>query len=223
MSASREQLMAAMVDLVFERGYEEASVEQIAARAGASTSEFGEVFNSKDECALATLVEIGTSAMRSTQAAYDCEPSWPDSLRAAAYELASWIIENPKRTRFGMLEMLWANDMTRAMRENLFSGFIAMIDGGREVAADPEAIPAYTAEATIGSITQMMIKRLQKRDEVDPAVFIPELMYMAVLPYLDEEVARKELTMPPPARSRHHAQGRRKGAGDPRLRQSDHD
>jgi AcrR family transcriptional regulator len=198
-STLREELMAAMVDLVDDRGYEAVSVEQVAARAGVSEAEFGALFASKDECALAILEEIGTTTVRNAQAAYDRGGSWPDSLRAVAYAQVSWMSENPKRTRFWMLEMLWANDLTRAARENLFKRFIAMVDGGREVAPDPEAIPPHAAEAAIGSITQMLTKRLQKRGETDPFAFIPELMYMAVLPYLGEEIAKKELTMPPPA------------------------
>jgi AcrR family transcriptional regulator len=198
-STLREELMAAMVDLVDAHGYEAVSVEQVAARAGVGEAEFGALFASKDECALAILEEIGTTTLRNTQAAYDRGGSWPDSLRAAAYEQAAWISENPKRTRFSILEMLWVNDLTRATREHFFKRFIAMIDGGREVAPDPEAIPTHAAEAVIGSITQMLTKQLQKGDETDPFAFIPELMYMAVLPYLGEEIAEKELTMPPPA------------------------
>ncbi len=191
--------MEAMVDLVDAHGYEAVSVEQIAARAGVGEAEFSALFASKGECALAILEEIGTTTLQNAQAAYDRGGRWPDSLRAVAYAQVGWMSENPKRTRFWMLEMLWASDVTRAARENLFKRFIAMIDGGREVAPDPAAIPAHAAEAVIGSITQTLTNRLQKRGETDPFAFIPELMYVAVLPYLGEEIAKKELTMPPPA------------------------
>ena len=199
MSPSPRQLMAAMIDLVDARGYEEVSVELVAARAGASEAEFGALFASKEECALTILEEIGTTTLRNAQAAYDRAGRWPDSLRAAAYAHALWISENPKQTRFKMLAMLWGNDMTRAVREHFFERCIAMIDGGREVAPDPEAIPAHAAEAAIGSITQMLTKRLSDGCGMGPFVFVPELMYIAVLPYLGEEIAERELTMPPPA------------------------
>jgi AcrR family transcriptional regulator len=197
-STLREELMGAMVDLVDALGYEAVSVEQVAARAGVGEAEFGGLFASKDECALAILEEIGTTTVRNAQAAYDRAGSWPDSLRAAAYEQVGWISENPKLTRFWLLEMLWANDVTRAAREHFFKGFIAMVDGGREVAPDPESIPVHAAEATIGSITQILTRRLRRGGEIDAAALIPELMYMVVLLYLGEEVAKKELTMPPP-------------------------
>lgn len=197
----RERFLEAMLDLVCDQGYEATSVEQVLERTGAGREEFDRAFASKEDCALAILVEIGTTTVRNAQAAYESEPDWPSSLRAAAYAHARWMTENPKKVRFGMLEMLWGNEMTRAVRERFFAQFVGMVDGGREVAADPDAIPPFTAEAAIGSITETLTKRLQKGGDVDPFAFIPELMYMAVLPYLGEEAAERELRIPAPQHS----------------------
>jgi hypothetical protein len=94
--------------------------------------------------------------------------------------------------------MLWAGELTKAHRDSFYRHFSALVDGGRAVAPDPASIPPFTAEATIGSINEMLGRRVQRGDVVDPRAFIPELMYLAVLPYLGEEAARRELTMPAP-------------------------
>jgi AcrR family transcriptional regulator len=190
--------MAAMLDLAFEHGYDAVSVDLVADRAGASREDFSAIFASKEDCAVAVLEELAADNVRTVQAAYDRQDQWPDSLRAAAYAQADWILENPKRVRFGMVEMLWAGELTKAIRDSTFRHYSAMVDGGRAVAKDPASIPAFTAEGTIGSITQMFAKRLQRGPAVDPYEFIPDMMYLAVLPYLGEEAARRELTMPAP-------------------------
>jgi AcrR family transcriptional regulator len=192
--------MDAMLDLTVEHGYEAVSVDLIAERAGGTRKDFSAHFASKEDCAVAALEELAADNVGKVQAAYDREDQWPDSLRAAAYAQADWILENPKYTRFGMVEMLWAGELTKVTRDNSFRQFTAMVDGGRAVADDPDSIPAFTAEGTVGSITEMFAKRLRRGAGGNPYEFIPELMYLAVLPYLGEEAARKELTIPAPAR-----------------------
>jgi AcrR family transcriptional regulator len=190
--------MKAMLDLSFEQGYEAVSVEQVVQRAGATRRDFSAIFASKEDCAIAILEELASDSLRTVREAYDGQAQWPDSLRAGAYAKARWMIENPKWVRFGMVEMLWAGELTKAIRDSFFRHYSSLIDGGRVVAKDRESIPEFTAEATIGSITEMIARRLQRGEAGDPRAFIPELMYLAVLPYLGEEAARRELTMPEP-------------------------
>jgi hypothetical protein len=51
----------------------------------------------------------------------------------------------------------------------------------------------------IGAIAEMLTKRLTQ-GEVDPYEFVPQLMSIAVRPYLGEDAAAKELARPPPPR-----------------------
>jgi AcrR family transcriptional regulator len=190
--------MEAMLDLAFEHGYDGVTVEDIAARAGGNTEDFEHHFPTKQECAVAVLEEIAENNLRAVRDAFDREDRWPYSLRAAAYAHVRWILENPKKMHFGLLETLWAGEMTSALRDNLFRSYVEMIDLGRAVAPDPDAIPAYTAEGAVGSITQVVVRNMGKPGAGDLISQVPEMMYLAVRPYLGEEVARRELTLPPP-------------------------
>jgi AcrR family transcriptional regulator len=194
--------MEAMLDLAFEHGYDGVTVEEIAARAGGDTDDFARHFPSKQDCAVAILEEIAENNLRAVRGAFDREERWPDSLRAAAYAHVRWILENPKKMHFGLLETLWAGEMTSALRDNLFRSYTEMIDAGRAVAPDPDAIPAYTAEGAVGSITQVVVRNMGKPGGGDLASQVPEMMYLAVRPYLGEKVARRELTLPPPGSKR---------------------
>jgi AcrR family transcriptional regulator len=199
--------MDAMLDLTFEQGYEAVSVDDVAKRAGGSREDFRAVFASKEACAIAVLEQLEDDSLQTIREAYDGQDQWPDSLRAAAYALARWMDRNPKGVRFGMVDMLWAGELTKAHRDSFFRHYSALVDGGRAVAKDPESIPPFTAEATIGSINEMLGRRVQRGEAVDPREFIPELMYLAVLPYLGEEAARRELTMPAPEQVTEGSQG----------------
>jgi AcrR family transcriptional regulator len=190
--------MEAMLDVVFERGYEEVTIEEIAERAGGSRADFERCFTSKQACAVAVLEELAENNLRAVRGAFDDESRWPDSLRAAAYAHLRWILDNPKKMRFGLLEMLWAGELTSALRDDLFRAYIEMVDAGREAAPDPDSVPAYTAEGVVGSITQAIVRHLDKPEAPDLQALVPEMMYLAVKPYLGEKAAREELTTPPP-------------------------
>jgi AcrR family transcriptional regulator len=190
--------MEAMLDLVFEHGYDGVGVAEIAARAGAAVADFAQHFPSKQDCAVAVLEELADHNLRAVRSAFEGEERWPDSLRAAAYAHARWILANPKKMRFGLLETLWAGEMTSALRDDLFRAYIEMVDAGRAVAPDPEAVPAYTAEGVVGSITQVVVRNMSKPYSGDLLSQVPEMMYLAVRPYLGEEAGRKELALTPP-------------------------
>jgi AcrR family transcriptional regulator len=192
--------MEAMLDLATEHGYDAVTREEIAHRAGGTVADFARHFPTKQDCAVAVLEELAENNLRAVRGAFDREARWPDSLRAAAYAHVGWILDNPKKMRFGLLETLWAGEMTSALRDHLFGDYIEMVDAGREVAPDPAAIPAFTAEGVVGSITQVVVKNLGRPGGGDLLSQVPEMMYLAVRPYLGDEVARKELKIPAPAR-----------------------
>jgi AcrR family transcriptional regulator len=202
-SAARERICEAMLELVYSQGYEATSVEEVLERGNASREEFDRLFASKEECAIAVFDHFMGDFEREIGAAYEAEEGWPDSLRAAAYAVAAWMLENPRGMRFGTVEMLWVSELAQARREAGFQTFIGMIDAGRDRALDPDSIPPYTAETIIGSVAEILTKRLQG-GEFDPYALVPELMYLAVLPYLGAEAAARELAMPaPPAPLEH--------------------
>ncbi len=198
--ARRSDYMEALVDLASERGYDAVSVADVVARAGGSAAEFESLFSSKLACAVATLEGIAESNLRAVRGAFDAEPAWPDSLRAAAYAHAEWVLANPRKMRFGLLETVWASELTGALRDELFGEYIAMVDAGREAADDPDSIPAFTAEGVVGSITEVIVRRLGEEQSRDLLELVPEMMYLAVRAYLGEEAARRELTTPRPER-----------------------
>jgi AcrR family transcriptional regulator len=189
----------ALVELAFASDYAAVTVEEIVAGAGGTLEEFEELFPSKQACAVAAVEKITTRNMEIVRRAYASEEVWPDSLRAGAYAMATYIAEHPEEIRFGMLDMVWAGELTSALRDQFFAELRTFIEAGRAVAPDPDAVPPLAAESVIGSITQAIGRySLERGRERDPVAAVPEMMYLAVRPYLGEEEARKELAIAPP-------------------------
>lgn len=192
------RIREASLELAWTQGYGAASVEEIAALAGVQREEFDRLFASKEDCALAVFESFIGDFNRFVDGAYEAEEAWPDSLRAAAYAVADWMREHPREVRFGAVDMLWAGELAQAQREKAFQRFVHMIDAGRAFSPDPALVPEAAAERAIGSMAAMITKRVQK-GEADPYSYIPQLLYLAVLPYLGEEAAKRELSAPRPS------------------------
>jgi AcrR family transcriptional regulator len=195
----RDPIAVALVDLVVERGYVATDIGDVIARAQVSREEFDRRFAGKEDCALKVFEAFVADYKWRTESAYWFFDNWRDGLRSAAYETAEWIVENPNLIHFGAVDLLAAEgEVIRLRREEALEHGAALIDRGRAYAADPAAISEVTPVMAIGSITQLLVHRLQGDQEVAPLEIVPAMMYQAVRPYLGEEIAREELTMPQP-------------------------
>jgi len=197
MSAARERLKEAMLELAIEKGYEATEVEDVVILAGVPRAEFERCFASKEECAIAVFDHFQADFETKVMAAYASEEAWPDNLRAAAYAIADWSVANPRGMRFGTVEMLWISEAAQARRLHGFQTFLGMIEAGREAAPDPDRVPPDTAGRLMGSMAEILTRRMQGKG-FDARAFVPELMALIVTPYLGEEAAARELTIPSP-------------------------
>jgi AcrR family transcriptional regulator len=199
-AAVRERCKEAMLELVISRGYEATTTEEVCELAGVSRAEFDRHFASKEECAIAVFDHFQADFETKVMAAYGSEEAWPDNLRAAAYAIAEWSAANPRGMRFGTVEMLWISEAAQARRLHGFETFLGMIEAGREVAPDPEAVPPHTAGRLMGSVAEILTRRMQGKG-FDARAFVPELMSLIVSAYLGEEAGARELRVPPPPRA----------------------
>jgi AcrR family transcriptional regulator len=195
----RERIHKATVDIVYEGGYETLTVAAVVERAGIERAEFDRLFSDKEDLYLGLFEVIAVRFEAEVLAAFETHDEWRDSLRACAYAAASHLRERPREVIFGVLRMYDAGELAQAHRELLLQRMVDLIDLGRQELDDPDSMGRGVAEGVIGSIYGVLVKELQKGRGVSASEsFVPDLMYMAVRPYLGHEVAREELSIPPP-------------------------
>lgn len=186
--------------MVYERGFEDTAVEEVIARAGASEEDFHARFSGLEDCAIGVYEAFICDFEWRVGTAYYSYPDWRSGLRAAAYTAADHITANPRLLQFGVVEVLKAkNEMLRVRREEVLMYGARLIDEGRAAAPDPGAVPDAPALMAIGSIVQLMTRRLQTGEDLEAVEMTPQMLYMATRPYVGEELAREELTMARPA------------------------
>lgn len=195
-----DPLAIAVIAEMVEKGYEGSAVEGVVARAGVSRAEFDRRFGSLELCVLDSFERFIADFELRVGTAFNSQPDWPAGLRAAAYATADWMEENPLVVAFGMVDVLkMPGEMGRVRREEAFAFCARMIDRGRAVSSNPDAIPKFADTFSIGAVTQLLTHRLQEEAEVEPRDVIPEMMNRVVGIYLGSEPAAAEWTAEPPA------------------------
>lgn len=200
MSDDRDRrIREALVDLVDERGYQDVTVADVVGQAEIDRADFDRRFADKEELCVAVFEAIAESAQEDVMAAYETGEGWRNSLRASAYAMVRFMRDHPREVGFGALHILAAGDLAQVYREQQLQQWVDLIDLGRQELDDPDSMGRGVAEGVLGSIHGRLLKQLEKGEGTDSLErFVPELMYIAVRPYLGHEVAREELSIPPP-------------------------
>lgn len=199
----RARLSAAVVDLVLERGYEQVTVEALVRRAEVRRIEFEREFTGKEDCVLA-VIDAETERFKGlVYGAYGRESCWRDGLRAAAYAAARFVRENPRYALFSTTMMNGATEFARARRDMAVRMLAELIDAGRDELEDPSSVSPDTALTVVGGIYELLQKELSRgRGTTRAEDYVPQLMYVAVRPYLGHAEALKELSIPAPEAAR---------------------
>jgi hypothetical protein len=188
-----------LIDLVLEAGFGNLRVATVAARMGLTCAEFEQRFGTVENCYLRVFEDVWKSLEAEVFEAYESRLCWRDRVRAAAYAAARWLRDHPQEIRFAAVEMLSAGPMAVAVRERRLEGLVDLIDRGRECLDEPDAVGREVAVAILGAVQGLLLQELHRgRGTANAEAFVPQLMYMAVRPYLGEQAALEELSWPPP-------------------------
>jgi AcrR family transcriptional regulator len=195
----RDRICEAVIDVVLEFGNDNTDVETVIERAGVDRAAFDRHFLGLGDCILQAYWKSTNEFNALVRAAFEREGDWRGSLRAAAYAAARYIRDNPRRVRFGTLQLFQAGPIAQAERESHLHQMVDLIDAGRQELDDPDSLGRGVAEGVFGSIYELVVKSVQSGQGTRSAEdVVPEMMFLAIRPYLGLEAAIEELYIPPP-------------------------
>jgi AcrR family transcriptional regulator len=180
-----------MLQAVGTRGYEQTSVQDAVAEAGLYRQAFYDAFNDKEDCYLQA-IDAGSAwielAMR--EAAVEAT-TWRGQLRGALSGLLAFLEEQPAVARAVLVEVHAAGPNAVEKRTEAMERAVAMMDKAREE-GDGMA-PEIAAEAVVAGILAVLHTRLSANQTSGFIELLPELMYLAVLPYFGPDAAAAEM------------------------------
>lgn len=194
---ARDRIAAAMIAMAGSRGYAETSVELVCERAQTLRSHFDRCFAGKEDCFLSVHDEVATEFCERVLAAYAKASSWHDRIWAAGWAAMRFFEEDAARARFLVVEVNGTGSGAQSRRDRMLQRLADILDSGREELEKPDSVSRCTAEIVAGAIYGTVLARIESGCVERGEDFLPELVYMAVMPYLGSRAAEDELLVQP--------------------------
>ena len=192
MTGKRQRILEGMLEAVGRRGYEQTTVQDAIEAAGLYRQAFYDNFSDKEDCYLHSLDAGATWVESAMRVAADAEePSWRGRMRGSLRGLLEFLDSRPQIGRALLVEVHAAGPRAVERRSEAMVRAAKLIDLAREE-GDDEA-PAISAEAVVAGILAVLHTRLAGEWESGFELLLPELMYLAVLPYFGADAASAEL------------------------------
>jgi len=189
----RERLIAALIQALYEVGYQKTTVSIIGQRASVSKSDFYRHFESKDDCFIAAY-DVATERIREQVVAACTESTdreWSCRVRGGIDALLKLFTAEPALASIALVEGLRAGrgvyDRYQAAVES-FVGYLR--DGAPRNPAGAE-VPEATGEAVVGGIASMLGRRVLAGEADRLGALFPEILEFALGAYVGVEEARR--------------------------------
>jgi AcrR family transcriptional regulator len=175
------------------RGYEGATVQEVAERAGITRDQFHRRFGSRDECFAEAYEEAADRLRDDVLEAGRAGPGWRLGFRGALAELLRFIAEQPLLAKALLIEVRAARGRAWAVHQQVVERFVAALDRARE---EPDALPstsAMTAGFMVGAIEESIALEIGAGRAAEVERLLPDLCHLVVLNYFGEDEAWLEL------------------------------
>jgi AcrR family transcriptional regulator len=196
--SDRDPLAQALIDLCFERGFENLSVEALCERAGVPKAEFDARHADLEDCFFAVYSAEFRRYRRAAEAARAGLTSWRERLRATAYALFRYLAEDERVTHLTVVEVRRAGDRSALLIGEGIEELIDLLDEGRNEPEAPANLTRATAESVAGGLFNRIYVSFGRGEQPVEVEVVPQAMYAAVLPYLGAQAAMAELEIAPP-------------------------
>jgi AcrR family transcriptional regulator len=191
----RERVLEAMVRVAAAKGYESASVAEVAARAGITEEEFEQTFASKSACFLEAYDAVVNILVARVAAAFEAafgEP-WQDRVVAGLRAMVDLLAAEAEIARMAIIEVTALGEDARIRYRAALERFVPFLEEGRTVSPRGAELPAETARFAIASATSMIFSEIRAGRGAELQRILPDLVFAVMMPYLGAEAAEAEM------------------------------
>jgi AcrR family transcriptional regulator len=189
--SQHERLIAALTQVVNERGYNEVTIADITAAAQVSRRTFYEHFDSREACFLAAFDVVVEHLLRLIEEATEPIPDWPHRVSAALAVVLRFFAAEPELARLCMVESLTAGPAVTERYREVILGFTPLLKPGREERAQAQALPDSTEDTIVGSVASVISRSIMSGETAELEKLLSDFIGFTLMPYLGPEEARR--------------------------------
>jgi AcrR family transcriptional regulator len=189
----RERLIAGLIEVLHEVGYQKTTVSLIGQKASVSKSDFYKHFNSKDDCFFAayeSVIERIRDQVLEACARHD-EGDWSPRVRDAIASLVTLLAAEPAMAGLALVDGLRAGQGVYDRYQAALQSFVPYLRNGAPAAPGGGPVPEATDEAVVGGIASLLGRRVLAGESARLGELIPDVVEFALTPYLGAAEARR--------------------------------
>lgn len=187
--SQRERLLAAVVRVMVEKGYESTTVGDILGEAGVGRESFYELFDDKLDCMLAAHKILIEDLEEKVREVYTGPGSWVERIKQALATALDWFAADPEAAHFTLVAPGTVGLASRSIIQDEFGRFVKLFDEGRGE-DDPQPELAQASGLAIGAAAARIYEEIVLGRAGDLPGLLPDLTYELLVPFLGEEQAR---------------------------------
>jgi AcrR family transcriptional regulator len=184
----RERLLNGVVEAVAEHGYNVTTIGKISEASKISRRTFYEYFASKEECFLAAYAMVDDHVRGSMLAAANPSEPWPEQVRSKLAALLDALSRDPAVARFYLVEPLAAGNEIAARYRDAMRLLAETI---RPRSPLSEMDVEVRDQVLMGGIATLISRRLKGGGGDQLGELLPDLVELALAPYLGRDEARR--------------------------------
>lgn len=189
--SQRERILAAVVELVSERGYPPVTVADITKLAHVSKRTFYEMFKDKEESFLAAFDIVAEYLHRLIADAVEPVDGWPQEVSVALEEILRFFVAEPRLAKICMVDALTAGPRAAERYQEAIVGFVPLLRPGRKLRRAKSELPGSTEDTIIGSIASLISREILAGRTAELEALHEDFVAFALTPYLGAAGAGK--------------------------------
>lgn len=186
-----------MIELVADHGFAAVDVGTICERADAARAHFNRCFADLEDCFLVLHDETMEELCVRVDAACAGRQAWHDRIWAAGTTAMRYLQEDSVRARFLVVSVNGSGSGAQERRDRIVQRIADFLDGGRGEVAGERSMSRCTAEIAAGAVYNTILAKVESGSIDRGEEFLPELIYLATMPYLGARAAEDELLVQP--------------------------
>jgi AcrR family transcriptional regulator len=194
---ARERIAAAMVEMVAGHGFAAVDIVTVCERAQVGRAHFDRCFADLEDCFLGLHDEVMAELCARVDAACEGRDAWHDRIWAAGMAAMRYLQEDSARARFLVVSVNGAAGGAQSRRDRIVQRIADFLDGGRDEVEGGRPMSRCTAEIAAGAVYGTILARIEAGSIERGEEFLPELIYLATMPYLGARAAEDELLVQP--------------------------
>jgi AcrR family transcriptional regulator len=187
----RERILHATADVIYAKGYEDATVADIVASAGVSREVFYSHFHSRSDAFTATHKLVFEQMMATAAGAFIASSAqWPERVWDSWSAATTFVVGTPSLAHFAFVESYALGPSIARRTDEAVIAFTVFLRDGHRYVPDGAEPPASLTSAIAGAVMETTSFYIRRARAAELFSVLPLMVYMILTPFVGARAAR---------------------------------